>query len=39
MRKSGEELVSDRTGRIKKCVQRWFGHVENMDGESMAEGM
>ena len=25
------------SGRVEKCAQRWFGHVERMDGERMAK--
>ena len=30
-------MLSDLSGRVEKCVLRWFGHVEHMDGEKMAK--
>ena len=26
-------VLSDPSSREKKCLQRWFGHVERMNGE------
>ena len=26
-------VLSDQSGRMEKCVLRWFSHVERMDGE------
>ena len=30
-------VLSDQSGGVEKCVQRWFGHVECIDGERMAK--
>ena len=34
-RRVGE--LSDLSGRVEKCMLRWFGHVERVDGESMVK--
>ena len=30
-------VMRDLAGRMENCVQRWFGHVEHMGGESIAK--
>ena len=30
-------MRSDLSGRVEKCVPMWFGHVERMNGESVAK--
>ena len=30
-------VMRDLAGRAESCVQRWFGHVERMDGERMTK--
>ena len=30
-------VLNDLSGRVEKCVLRWFSHVERMDGERMAK--
>ena len=30
-------VMMDLAGRAEICVSRWFGHVEQMDGERMAK--
>ena len=30
-------MLGDLSGRVEKCVLRWFGHVERMYGERMAK--
>ena len=30
-------MLIDLSGRVEKCVLRWFGHVEYMVGEKMAK--
>ena len=30
-------MLNDLLGRMEKCVLRWFGHVEHMDGERIGK--
>ena len=32
-------VLSDLSGRLKKCVLMWFGYLEHLDGERMAKKM